>query len=100
MPLSRYEQEVVINFNAEEEKATIYTANQVWIRKMDKILSANPEQFKQIGEEKMEGKVVSKTFEFPKELITIRTKKKVVQLSEDQRAILSERLKRSKMLSS
>jgi len=36
MNLSRYEQEVVINFNADEDEATVYTANPVWIRKMDK----------------------------------------------------------------
>lgn len=44
MGLSRYEQEVIINFNAEDGEASLYTANPVWIRKMDKILQQNPEQ--------------------------------------------------------
>ena len=37
MKLSRYEQEVVINLNADEDEATVYTANPAWIRKMDKL---------------------------------------------------------------
>jgi hypothetical protein len=34
MPLSRYEQEVQINFNAESADAELYAASPVWIRKM------------------------------------------------------------------
>lgn len=35
MKISRYEQEVAINLNAEEDEATVYITNPVWIRKMD-----------------------------------------------------------------
>ena len=44
MSLTRYEQEVSINFNAAEDTADLYTANPVWIRRMDKLVEANPEQ--------------------------------------------------------
>ena len=37
MKLSRYEQEVVINLNADEDEVTVYTANPAWMRKMDKL---------------------------------------------------------------
>ncbi|MEZ3492036.1 MAG: hypothetical protein K1W38_06970 [Lachnospiraceae bacterium] len=43
MKLSRYEQEVVINLNADEDEATVYTANPAWIRKMDKLCKEFPE---------------------------------------------------------
>ena len=43
MKLSRYEQEVVINFNADEGEATVYTVNPVWMRKMDKLCKEFPE---------------------------------------------------------
>lgn len=43
MKLSRYEQEVVINLNADEDEATVYTANPMWIRKMDKLCKEFPE---------------------------------------------------------
>ncbi len=35
MNLTRYEQEVVINLNAEEDVAIIYSSNPVWLRKME-----------------------------------------------------------------
>ena len=43
MKLSRYEQEVVINLNADEDEATVYTANPAWIRKMDKLHKEFPD---------------------------------------------------------
>ncbi len=45
MKLSRYEQEVMINFNADEDTATLYTADPVWRRKMDKLAEQNPIDF-------------------------------------------------------
>lgn len=96
MGLTRYEQEVVINFNAEEDAASIYTANPIWLRKMEKLAKVHPENFKQVAEEKLEGKVVSRTYEFPKDLITIRSAKKKVNLSEEQRITTAERLLKSR----
>ncbi len=66
MKLSRYEQEVVINLNADEDEATVYTANPVWIRKMDKLHREFPEiiRLKSWTE-------VSKTYVLPKNLIRI-----------------------------
>ena len=46
MGFLRIEQETQINFNAGEAEATLYTADPVMIRKMDKIVEQNPEQFK------------------------------------------------------
>ena len=66
MKLSRYEQEVVINLNADEDEATVYTANPVWIRKMDKLCKEFPEviRLKSWTE-------VSKTYVLPKNLVRI-----------------------------
>ena len=59
MSLTRYEQEVSINFNAAEDTADLYTANPVWIRRMDKLVAANPEQFEVTGTGKVNGEFVS-----------------------------------------
>lgn len=91
--LSRYEQEVVINFNAEDDEATLYSANPVWIRKMDKLVEQNPDQFKMYRQEKLRGEVVSKAYKFPKEFITIRSKKRSGSLNAEQRKAASERMK-------
>ena len=74
MGLSRYEQEVIINFNAEDGEASLYTANPVWIRKMDKILQQNPEQFRLGRVERVKGTIVSKEYFFPKRFVTFSGK--------------------------
>lgn len=93
--LSKYEQEVIINFNAEDEEATLYSANPAWIRKMDKMVELNPEQFSMYRKEKLHGEIVSKAYRFPKEFITIRSKKREVNLTDEQRKAAAERLKAS-----
>lgn len=94
--LSKYEQEVMINFNAEEDTATIYTANPVWIRKMDKLVEENPEQFQMYRQEKLEGRVISKAYRFPKRFVTIRSKDLKRELNEEQKAVLKERLNKAR----
>ncbi len=66
MNLTRYEQEVVINLNADEDMATVYSANPAWIRKMDALVREFPDVFriKRCTE-------VSKTYEVPKKYIRI-----------------------------
>ena len=66
MKLSRYEQEVVINLNADEDEATVYTANPAWIRKMDKLHKEFPDIIR--VKSWME---VSKTYVLPKNLVRI-----------------------------
>ena len=66
MKLSRYEQEVVINPNADGDEVTVYTANPAWMRKMDKLCNEFPEiiRLKSWTE-------ISKTYVLPKNLVKI-----------------------------
>ena len=48
MNLTRYEQEVVINLNADEDMATVYSANPSWLRKMDALVTEFPDTFRLI----------------------------------------------------
>ena len=100
MGLSRYEQEVIINFNAEEEHASLYTANPVWIRKMDKLLKQNPDQFRLGRVERVKGEVVSKEYIFPKRFVSIRSRDIKRVLTEEQRQELAERLRNSREMDS
>ena len=88
MKLSRYEQEVVINFNADDEMATVYSANPAWIRKMDKLCKEFPDVFcaKRWTE-------TSKTYEVPKKYVRIG---KPRELSSVQRENL-EKMRGSKI---
>ncbi len=90
--LCRYEQEVTIGFNAAEDTAEIYTADPVWIRKFDKLVEQNLEQFKPGRAETYKGEIVAKRYSFPKRFITIRSKDVKRELTSEQRAELAERL--------
>ncbi len=46
MNLTRYEQGVVINFNADEEMEAVYSATPAWIRKMDALVQECPDVFR------------------------------------------------------
>ncbi len=96
MGITRYEQEVTINFNAEEDTATVYAANPSWIRKLDKLVAANPEEFRQTGQELLDGQIISKRYEFPKKLLTVRSRTIKRELTEEQRQQAAERLKESR----
>ncbi len=87
MKLSKYEQEIVINFNAEEDSAVLYTANPKWIRKMDGLVKKNPQLFKLVRQDE-----VSKTYEFPKKLVCIRSKIKTMTMTEEQKESAKSRL--------
>ena len=66
MNLTRYEQEVVINFNSDEDTATVYSANPTWIRKMDALVREFPDVFRIKRQTE-----VSKTYEIPKKYVRI-----------------------------
>ena len=59
--LSRYEQETIINFNACEEMATVYTRDPAVMRKLDALVNECPEVYRYIGETD-----IDKTYVMPK----------------------------------
>ena len=77
MKLTRYEQETIINFNAEEKEATLYTRDPAVIRKLDSLVTEYPDTFKCVGETD-----IDKTYEMPKSAVTYR---KPRRLSAEQR---------------
>ena len=64
--LSRYEMETVINFNAEEKTATVYTRDKSILRRIDALCQGFPDIFKVIAEDS-----ISRTYEVPKKLIKV-----------------------------
>ncbi len=75
--LTRYEQETIINYNADDKNATLYTRDPAVMRKVDALVIDYPETFKCIGETD-----IDKTYEMPKSAVTYRKPRK---LSEEQR---------------
>ncbi len=85
MKMTRYEQETIINFNAGERTATIYTRDPAVMRKVDALVIEFPDVFKCIGETD-----IDKTYEMPKSAVTYR---KPRRLSEEQREAARERIR-------
>lgn len=86
MGLSKYEQETVINYNNGEKTATLYTADPIVMRKMDKLVEKDPDEYKVIKEND-----ISKTYEFPKKLIGFRVTQR---MTPEQREKAIARLKK------
>ena len=46
MKLSRYEQETIVNYNAGEKTATLYTRDKAVMRKLDTLVADFPDTYK------------------------------------------------------
>ena len=84
MKLTRYEQETIINFNAGEQTATLYTRDPVIMRKIDALVTEYPNIFKYIGETD-----IDKTYSMPKSVVTYRKPRK---LSLERKKLISEQM--------
>ena len=52
MKLSRYEQETIVNYNAGEQTATLYTRDKAVMRKLDVLVAGFPDTYKLTGRTK------------------------------------------------
>lgn len=86
MKFSRIEQETIINFNAEEKSAVIYTRDPAIIRHLDSLANAFPEIYHCVVETD-----IDKTYEVPKQYINYR---KPRNISDKQREEARERMQR------
>ena len=87
------EREVIINFDDASDMANLYTANKVWIRKMDKLVAEHPESFKFRRQETYKGEVIAKDYTFPKRFVSIRTKDVKRNMTDEQRKRAGDRLR-------
>lgn len=86
MGLSIEEQEFHINASRDGNMATAYCSDSTWITKMDKLVKKSPDLFKVVAENN-----VSKTYEFPKRLITIRGT--IREMSKEQKQAAAKRMR-------
>ncbi len=80
MKLSRYEQETVVNYNAGEQTATVYTRDKAVMRKLDTLAADFPDTYSLIGQDE-----VSKTYSFPKSYVSYR-KPRAISKEQKERA--------------
>ena len=80
MKLSQYEQETIVNYNAGEQTATLYTRDRAVMRKLDTLVTDFPNTYKLTGQDE-----VSKTYSFPKSYVSYR-KPRAVSTEQRERA--------------
>ncbi len=80
MKLSRYEQETVVNDNAGEQTATVYTKDKAVMRKLDTLAADFPDTYSLTRQDE-----VSKTYSFPKSYASYR-KPRAVSTEQRKRA--------------
>jgi len=85
------EQETVVTYSRNDDKAVIYTTDSTVMTKLDKMGGV----YKRVKESKESGVVVAVTYEAPKRLISFRSKIMRRNLTDEQRKALSERMKRT-----
>ena len=85
MYISREEQETIVNYNAAEQTATVYTRDKTVMRRLDALTEAYPDIYRLISETD-----IDKTYEMSKSLINFR---KPMSISAAQREAASKRMK-------
>lgn len=92
------EQETVIQFDRDNKKCTIWTSDSTMMTKLDKLCKSTPTYYKFVRETKtQDGNLVGKYYELlDKKLLSFRTSIIKRELSDEQKAIMIERLRKVK----
>lgn len=89
MKLSRYEQETIINFNAEEKNATLYTRDRKVMKLIDELVS-NPDVYHLDSQTE-----IDKTYSFSKLCIKYLKPRNLSQAQREQKRKQMKQLTRS-----
>ena len=79
MKFSRYEQETVVNYNAGEQTATVYTRDKTVMRKLDTLVDEFPDIYKLTGQDD-----ISKTYSLPKSYVNYRKPRRISKEQREQ----------------
>ena len=88
--LSAEERETIILFDDSSQECRIYTCSRPMMTKLDKLCATNPK-----GYRLLEKDLESKTYITKKNLISFRSEKQKRELTEAERAELSERARKN-----
>lgn len=70
--LTKYEMETIVNYNAAEQTATVYTRDKAVMRKLDRLVEAYPESYRLVDQTE-----IDKTYSMPKSYVTYRKPRSV-----------------------
>lgn len=86
MNITRLEQETIVNFNAAEDTASVYTADPVYMLKLDKLCEREPASYKLVKQDKD-----GKWYEMPKRLVRFATTR---IMTDEQKEAAAERMRK------
>lgn len=86
MKISKYEQETIVNYNAGDKIATVYTRDKSVMAKIDSLVTEFPEYYRLIRVTD-----IDKTYEIDKSLICYRRPRRI---TEEQRQAARELMRR------
>lgn len=78
MNLTKYEQETIINFNAGEKIATLYTKDKAVMRRLDTLVNEFPDVYRLVRNTEYDS-----TYEMPKSCITYRKPRRLSELQRE-----------------
>ena len=90
MKLSRYEQETIINFNAEEKNATLYTRDRKVMKPIDELVSRYPYVYHIDSQTE-----IDKTYSFSKSCIKYLKPRALSQAQREQKRKQMKKMARS-----
>lgn len=93
MSIPANEQETSINYVRNDDIAFIYTSDTTVMTKLDKLVEES-DDWKLDKEIEMKGEIVAKQYQCPKRLISYRSKITTKIMTEEQKRIVAERLKK------
>ena len=78
-PLTKYEMETIVNYNAGEQTATVYTRDKAVMRKLDKLVADFPDTYKLIDQTS-----IDKTYSMPKSHVSYHKSRKLSDAQREQ----------------
>lgn len=84
--LTKYEMETVVNYNAGEQTATVYTRDKSVMRKLDRLVADYPDSYKMLKQTD-----IDKTYSMPKSYVTYRKPRRI---SDEQREQARQRMEK------
>ena len=90
MKLSRYEQETIINFNAEEKNATLYTRDRKVMKLIDELVSRYPDVYHLDSQTE-----IDKTYSFSKSCVKYRKPRTLSEAQREQKRKQMKQMARS-----
>lgn len=95
MSLSIEEQETHVNFNRDDERATIYTSDTTVMTKLNKLVELPDTEWKLESESRLQknNELIGKTYSCPVGFISFRTKRIKRAYSENEKKRIAERLR-------